>query len=159
MDPTIALIVGLVVGGAIVGFVVYLVMRFRNRSAVQEKVAEVEARARTTDGTVIELRNQFNYTGAELEKVRALLDEEGKKRVAAETQLEETRKSLEEQRKLLEEAKVRLTDTFRALSAEALRGNTQEFVQRTDDVLKPLKETLTRYEKALQEMEKTRAGA
>ncbi|HUW57601.1 MAG TPA: DNA recombination protein RmuC [Planctomycetota bacterium] len=148
-------VVGLIIGGVIVG----LLMHYRARGVVQEKVAEAEARARTTEGTVIELRNQFNYTGAELEKVRALLDEEVKRRVAAETQLEENRKSIEEQRRLLEEAKVRLTDTFKALSVDALRGNTQEFIQKADDVLKPMKETLTRYESALQEMERTRAGA
>ncbi|KPJ52442.1 MAG: hypothetical protein AMS16_06365, partial [Planctomycetes bacterium DG_58] len=147
--------VGLIVGGVLVA----VVMHYRSRGVIQEKISETEARAQGAESTVIELRNQVTGLLGELQDTRKELTEESNRRVAAETQLEENRKSIEEQRKLLEEAKTRLTDTFKALSADALRGNTQEFIQKADDVLTPLKETLGRYEKALQDMEKTRAGA
>lgn len=154
MPELIYALIELVAGGA----VVWLIMHFRTKGVVQQKVSETEARARGAESAVIELRNQATALLGELQSARAQLDTEGKKRVAAETQLEETRKSLEEQRKLLEEATARLTDTFKALSSDALRGNTEQFVRKTDDVLKPLKETLARYETALQEMNQNREG-
>ena len=155
MPELIYAVVGLIVGGVLVA----VVMHYRSRGVIQEKISETEARAQGAESTVIELRNQVTGLLGELQDTRKELTEESNRRVAAETQLEENRKSIEEQRKLLEEAKARLTDTFKALSADALRGNTQEFIQKADDVLTPLKETLGRYEKALQDMEKTRAGA
>ena len=95
---------------------------------------------------------------AELKESREQLRQESERRVTAETQLAETRKSVDEQRKLLENAEARLKDTFKALSLDALRGNTQEFAQKADDVMKPLRETLARYEKNLQEMNQAREG-
>ena len=45
-----------------------------------------------------------------------------------ETKLEEERKGAEEKMALLDEARQKLSDTFRALSAEALRTNNQSFL-------------------------------
>ena len=61
-------------------------------------------------------------------QLRERLKVEGELRVAAETRLRETQASLEEQKKLLEEAKKTLTETFQALSAEALKSNNQAFI-------------------------------
>lgn len=155
MPELIYALLGLVIGGVLVA----VVMHYRARGVIQEKVSQTEARAQGAESTVIELRNQVTILLGELQDTRKELTAESNRRVAAETTLEENRKSIEQQRQLLEEAKARLTDTFKALSADALRGNTQDFMQKADDVLKPMKETLTRYETALQEMEKARARA
>ena len=53
------------------------------------------------------------------------LKTEGELRVKAETQLAEAQTSLDEPRKLLQESKAELTDTFNALSAEALNSNNE----------------------------------
>jgi DNA recombination protein RmuC len=147
--------IGLIVGGVIVG----LIMHYRTRGVVQERVSESEARSRAADGTIIELRNQVTGLLGELQEARSQVVSESSRRAAAEARLQETQKSLDEQRSLLEEAKTRLTETFKALSSDALRGNTRDFIAGAEQVLKPLSDTLERYETALREMETTRAGA
>ena len=61
-------------------------------------------------------------------QLRERLKREGELRVAAETSLREAQANIEAQRKLLEEAKKNLTETFQALSAEALKSNNQSFI-------------------------------
>jgi DNA recombination protein RmuC len=121
-------------------------------------------------------------TAAEDSKqLRERLKVEGELRVAAETKMRETQTSLDEQKKLLEEAKKTLTETFQALSAEALKSNNQAFIvlarsqfetlqaqakgdletrqKAIDGLVSPLKESLGRYENQILEMEKTRQKA
>jgi DNA recombination protein RmuC len=118
---------------------------------------------------------------ADSNQLRERLKVEGELRVAAETKLRETQTSLDEQRKLLEEAKRTLTETFQALSAEALKSNNQAFIalarsqfetlqaqakgdletrqKAIDGLVSPLKESLGRYEIQILEMEKARQKA
>ncbi len=124
---------------------------------------------------------QLKGTLEDLDALRSRMKIEGELRVAAETKLQEAQASLEEQKKLLEEAKKDLVDTFQALSAEALKSNNQAFItlarstfetiqahakgdletrqQAIDALVAPLRESLTRYEKQIQEMEKARQSA
>jgi len=124
---------------------------------------------------------QLKGTLEDLDALRDRMKTEGELRVAAETKLQEAQASLEEKKRLLEDAKKNLTDTFQALSAEALKSNNQAFItlatsrfetmqaqakgdletrqQAIDALVGPLRETLTRYEKQIFEMEKARQGA
>jgi DNA recombination protein RmuC len=124
---------------------------------------------------------QMKDTLEDLDALRGRIRTEGELRVAAETKLQETQANLEEQKKLLEDAKKNLADTFQALSAEALRSNNQAFIalarstfetiqahakgdletsqKAIDALVAPLRESLTRYEKQIFEMEKTRQSA
>jgi DNA recombination protein RmuC len=124
---------------------------------------------------------QMKRTLEDLDGLRGRIRTEGELRVAAETKLQETQANLEEQKKLLEDAKKNLADTFQALSAEALRSNNQAFIalarstfetiqahakgdlearqQAIDALVAPLRDSLTRYEKQIFEMEKTRQNA
>jgi len=117
----------------------------------------------------------------DLGRVRDELNAETRVRVAAETKLAESQANLAEQKRLLEEAKVKLADTFNALSAEALKSNNQAFLalakstfetiqaqakgeldarqQAIDGLIAPLKESLDRYEEQIKEMEMTRQTA
>ncbi len=72
--------------------------------------------------------NSVRSALADSNELRERLKAEGELRVAAETKLRETQASLEEQKKLLEDAKKTLTETFQALSAEALKSNNQAFI-------------------------------
>jgi DNA recombination protein RmuC len=98
-----------------------------------------------------------------------------------ETKLGEERKMAEEKLALLDEAQRKLSDAFKALSAEALRTNNQSFLdlaratlekfqegargdlemrQRAIDALvQPLKESLEKVDGKIQEMEKVRTTA
>jgi DNA recombination protein RmuC len=72
-------------------------------------------------------------------------------RVAAETRLAEIEKQREQERSVVEEARAQLGDTFKALSSEALRENTQAFVERATQTMEPLQEALRRYDGYLRE--------
>ena len=200
MQMTLFLILGIGIG-ALVGWL---------WASTKSKVAEtslVEARAKQVDvrndleaksreagnlqqllrseseqkaAAVAELR-QTRASLDELSAVRGQLNSESQLRVAAETKLKEAEANLAEQKKLLEAATIQLSDTFGALSAEALKSNNQAFLALAkstfdtihaqakgdlearqlaiDSLLSPLKETLGRYEKQIGEMEKSRQSA
>ncbi len=85
--------------------------------------------------------------------------EERERRVEAETRLAEIEKQREAERSLVEEAKAQLGDTFKALSSDALRSNSQAFVDSAKQTLEPLREALRRYEDHLREIEGQRQRA
>ena len=85
--------------------------------------------------------------------------EEREARVAAETRLAESEKQLDAQKSLVDEATTKLGDTFKALSSDALRSNSQAFVESAQQTLEPLKDALRRYETQIQEIERQRQQA
>src|SRR5215216_4397610 len=120
-------------------------------------------------------RTKLKY---EFERGRAQGDTE---RAVLQTRLEEERRASQEKLTLLNNAETKLADSFKALSADALRNNNQSFLdlakenlqtfQQTakgelerrqnaiDDLIKPLKESLEKVDCKIGELEKTRAGA
>jgi len=99
----------------------------------------------------------------------------------AEARRDETVKSLHEQKDLLAQARQELTEAFRALSGDALKSNNEAFLtlaktsfervqaeakgdlaqrqQAITALVKPLQESLTRYEDQLHQMERARQSA
>ena len=78
--------------------------------------------------------------------------------------LEQERKSAQEKLALVEQARQRLTETFQALSAEALKGNNQAFLdlattrqQAIEQVVKPIADSLHKVDHQIQAMEQNRA--
>ena len=64
------------------------------------------------------------------------------------------------ERDALQQAQDRLTNTFKALAADALRSNNDEFLKRAGDTLvKPVAESLKDVRDKISELEKTRASA
>jgi len=159
-----------------------------------EMKGELEARGTQVSSLQQELKSEGEQKAAaqaelkearaalvELSTVRSQLNTESQLRVTAETKLEEAQANLGEQMRLLEEAKTKLTDTFNALSAEALKSNNQAFLalakstfetvqaqakgdldtrqEAIDGIIAPLKVALERYEREVQEMERTRQSA
>jgi len=115
---------------------------------------------------------------------RKLSDElrnESVRRAAAEAHLEQERKSAEERLATMREAQERLSDTFKALSADALKSNNTAFLElaksnlekfqegaksdlaarqkAVDELVKPLQESLKQVDGKLGEMEKNRLSA
>lgn len=98
-----------------------------------------------------------------------------------ETQLTEERKTLQEQRALLEQAQSALGDSFKALSADALKSNNQAFIElakaalekfqegarndldarhkAVDNLVQPLKASLEKVDGKLGEIEKDRLSS
>jgi DNA recombination protein RmuC len=98
-----------------------------------------------------------------------------------ETRLAEERKAAEEKLRLLDEARQKLSDTFKALSAEALKSSNQSFLELAretleryqesakgdllirqmaiDELVKPLKESLEKVDDKIREIEHVRTTA
>lgn len=98
-----------------------------------------------------------------------------------ETTLEKERKAAEEKLALLNDAQLKLSDTFKAMSAEALKSNNQSFLDlakttmekfqegakndletrkiAVDELVKPMKESLQKVDTTLQSLEKVRLEA
>ncbi len=74
-------------------------------------------------------------------------------------ELDASRRSLDEQRALAAEADRRLRETFSALSRDALKENRQEFAERADAVLRPIRDTLEKVHVQLAEVDKAREGS
>ena len=150
----------------------------------ERQLAELQQRLRDEGELKVKAQTELENAKTAAEdshQLRERLKVEGELRVAAETKLRETQANLEEQKKLLEEAKKTLTETFQALSAEALKSNNQAFIalarsqfetlqaqakgdletrqKAIDGLISPLKESLGRYEHQILEMEKTRQKA
>jgi DNA recombination protein RmuC len=89
---------------------------------------------------------------------RTILEVTNQKQALAAT-LEAERKGFQEKLKLLEEAKTALSDAFSALSANALRSNSEEFLKLAQTSVAPIKEALGKFDAKIQALEVAREGA
>ncbi len=137
----------------------------------------VDAGARRAD----ELEAARQMAEKRLEEARAELARLLAVNAELQARMEEERKAAQEKLKLLDDAKSALTDAFGKLSFDALKGNNQAFLElakstfdklqetaKTDLagrqkavelLVQPLKETLTSFDKKVQELEKARGEA
>lgn len=170
----LGLLAGLVLGALIVGF--WLSARIRSQFHIQLfKAAERAQRAETL---AEELRRQGENARTELDRSRHELAEMSRARAIAETQSVETAKHAEEQKALLAQARQDLAGAFQALSGEALKQNNEAFLnlaktsfqtlhaeakgdlaqrqQAIDELVKPLTESLHRYDEQIRHLEQSR---
>lgn len=184
MTYFLSLLAGLLIGG----LAAWLVASARTATGLTHKVEEAERRANLAEGrasaldaTVSEVRAQNQKATEELATLREQLPAEKGARVRAETQLAETTQRLEEEKKLLEDAKTQLADTFKALAVDTLNSSTTAFLQLAketldkvltdakgdlgqrqqaiDGMVKPLAESLTKFEEHVRTIEKDRQEA
>jgi DNA recombination protein RmuC len=148
---------------------------------VSTRLATAEAQAVAAAARVQELQRESVERAQVLEALRKERDAAAVRVAELEMQLAEERQQAVEKLAVLEDAKGRLTDTFRALSADALNQNNESFLalakskltefqkdassdlaqkeQAIAELLKPVRESLTRVDAQMQDIEKTRAGA
>jgi DNA recombination protein RmuC len=122
-------------------------------------------------GLLEELRGRLSREGEDTERLRGDLARANEARVAAETEL----KSLREQKEFVELAKKELSDIFNSLSSAALKSSSEDFIRLAnenlgkvveetkgklgehkaaiDGMIKPLSETLKRYEEKIHDIE------
>ena len=170
----VELVAGIVAGVLIGSGVAWFTVRAQARARLVAEVQARETRLAAAEATVDGLRAQLGQREAEARELREVLTAAQTQRAQAETRWEAERRNVEEQRRLLEEARIRLGDTFKSLSADALRENTEDFLKRAgetidhqlgrreqavDALVTPLRETLARYEQHLREIENARTGA
>lgn len=163
-------VLGLVIGGA----GAWLIMRGHFAAAAAAQREELRARLASAETRGEEVRRQLDQRDLEVSDLRATGEGERMRRADAEARAEAAQRNAEEQRRLLDEARDRLTTTFRALSADALRENTADFLQlaettidsqlvrreqAVDAIVRPLRDALDRYEQQVRDIEKARTGA
>ncbi|MGC8828369.1 MAG: DNA recombination protein RmuC [Verrucomicrobiia bacterium] len=157
------------------------------QSRVNELLADIQQESRARAGAE-ERCSRIPQLEAELENYKNQIEvyhqeiiKLQKRGSELETELQKERQAMEEKLGLLNEAREKLADAFKALSAEALRNNNQEFLQlaRTkletfqkeaqselekrkqavEELIRPVKETLERFDNQVQLMEKERISA
>jgi DNA recombination protein RmuC len=157
-------VIGLLVGGGLA----WVLASARARARVLGDAQSRESRLAAAEATTDELRKQLSQRDLEAADLRVALASAQTERAQAEARWEATRQNLDEQRRLLDEAQVRLGDTFKALSADALRESNTAFLQlaqqalaaeleprqrEMDGLVKPLTEALRRYEDEVRQLE------
>ncbi|MGE3128156.1 MAG: DNA recombination protein RmuC [Fimbriimonadaceae bacterium] len=141
--------VGVVLGG--VG--VWLLVRARlNDTARLAEAREELSAAKVQAERARQLEAELRESGTELADLRAA-------RAATESRYEEQEKHIERQRELLVEAEQKLTDTFKALSADTLKESRDELRKEAEEVLKPMRDRLEELQRANEAMEQKRSVA
>lgn len=150
-------------------------------SEAQAGRAAVEASLRARDEELARAAQEHARAAADLAAAREQLRLESERRATAEAQLESERRQTAEKLALLNDAQQKLSDAFRALSAEALKLNNQQFMDLAkttfemhhkaaagdlekrqtaiDELVRPLRESLQKVEAEWKAMEQRRAQA
>lgn len=170
MPDTVTLVIsfggGLALGGLLVGL--WITSRLRPQ-------------AQRAEATVEELRKQVELERDALMSLRQELSVVQQARVTAETRMEDTARHLTEQKNLLDHTRQELMGSFQAISGEALKQNNEAFLklaavsfetlhvkadgdlvqrqQAIDALVRPLQESLQRYDEQLRLLEQSRQSA
>jgi DNA recombination protein RmuC len=182
--PATMLVLGLLVGS----FSLWLFSRSKLRYQFERGRADGETERATLivrlNGKEIQLRDLTDALDRERDESERLRGENASglaNLLALQTRLEDERRASAEKLALLSSAEEKLTDAFKALSADALRNNNRSFLDLAkqnletfqqhakgdleirqnaiNELVKPLKESLEKVDGRIGELEKTRAGA
>ncbi|HZQ90571.1 MAG TPA: DNA recombination protein RmuC [Terriglobales bacterium] len=159
---------------ALLGFLAGAVLGWLARAATTKPPAAGGA----SDAVALELRAQIAAARAETEQARRAQVESERGRAAAEARAAEIERSVAEQRAQLEAARERLAETFKSLASEALSRNNADFLTLAEQkfgalkqsavtdlqarqlaieqLVKPIAESLTSYQKEARELEQQR---
>ncbi len=170
-------LVGSLFGALLAGFWVAA----RVRATWQGQLLTTGERAQRAESLAEELRRQSLQDRLDLDQVRQNLAEAAQARAVAETRAAEAALHLNEQKTLLGQARLELAETFQALSGEALKQNNEAFLnlarssfetlqaeakgdlaqrqQAIDSLVKPLQDSLHRYDDQLRQLEQSRQAA
>ena len=151
----------------------------RSRAAVE--TSALAERLRAGEDALAHARTELFAREGQLERLREESGELRAEGARLETRLHDERRAGEEKLALLQQAEKQLREAFQALSAEALRQNTQSFLDLAQntlaqfqksaesdlearqgaiaELLKPVGATLEKFESVVQEIEKERVGS
>jgi DNA recombination protein RmuC len=182
------IVLGVIIGGIGAWFIASFRLQKRGAEHIAEiqsshanQVTELEKRAGGSEARIEELRQQVQVRDSEIGRMRNELTAENQAKVEALTKLEAAQKSFEEQKALIEAMKTEMTDTFNALSSAALKSSSEDFLRLAsehlgkvvadtkgrlgehqaalDGMIKPLYETLKRYDEQIRSIEESRHKA
>jgi len=141
----------------VLGFLIVLAKRRGEGGAEAE--SQLRSEAAGLQAQAAELRTQIAALQSQAAALHEQVQAEHGARMGAEARLQAERQSFEEQRAMLDEDQAKLKDAFAALSAEALKNTSQQFLAQAEERLKPIRDLLATYEGHLREIEKARSAA
>ena len=188
METLVFVIVGIIISGTITWFFAKLRLHRQHskelsdlQASYSSQASQLEAKARSAEAVVAELRQQVLQKDKDLDQIRTVLAAERQAKTEALTKLDAAQKGFEEQKALIDSMKKEMTDTFNALSSAALKSSSEDFLRLAseslgkvvtdtrgrlgehqaamDGMIKPLYETLKRYEDQIKIMEEGRHKA
>jgi len=188
LSDNVILILILGVGVTLGGIAIWLVLRPRIKHEYDRARSESETERATLVERLQGKHDQTRKLEADLGELNSKLSEFQNENASLlarisslETQLEAERKASTEKLGLLEDAQGKLSDAFKALSADALNTNSQNFLSLARETLghfqeaakgdldtrhkaigelvQPLKESLDKVDSKIRELESTRASA
>jgi DNA recombination protein RmuC len=167
------ILIGAVIGAILAGIGTWLVLRTRT--------ATIEERLAAREGRIAELETRLAGEVAQVAAARSESAALRESAAALETRLVGERKAAEEKLAVLNEAQAKLSDAFKALSSEALKSNNETFLKLAhatlekfqegarsdlekrqtaiDQLVKPVRETLQKFDVKIGEIEKSRIEA
>ena len=166
-------ILGWFIGAILAGIGTWLVLR--------TSAATLLERLTSRDGKILELEARLAAEAQQSSTAQAALAIQRQEAATLETRLYEERKAAAEKLALLGAAQANLSDAFKALSAEALKSNNEAFLNLAhstlekfqegarsdldkrqtaiDQLVKPVQETLSKFDVKIGEIEKSRIEA
>jgi DNA recombination protein RmuC len=183
MEYVLVAITGVIAGGVVAGILVYRTLSGRAHVLQQQCIEESQRRvaAEERSSRVPALESELAARAQQVTTVQAECSSLKVEISRLATRLEEQEKAAQQKLALLDEAKQKLADAFKALSAEALQSNNTQFLElartnlekyqegaRTDletrqkaidELVKPLKESLTKVDDKLAQVDKARSSS
>lgn len=158
----------------------FIWLLLRNKDTQSEKAAWME-KCRGQGQNILEMRDIVEKKENQLQNLNKENSLLKNKIVELETKLDQQSKQAQEKLELLNQAQQKLTDTFKALSVDAMKSNTQTFLdlatarfeklqegskgdlqlrqKAIDALVKPINEKLEKFNNKIQDLEKARTSA
>jgi DNA recombination protein RmuC len=171
MEITVILLLGLVIGTAAGWFFRSAAARGEREQALQagkqrdaafEQLREETSRRASFEALaagIPDMNREIEARSMSIAQLQRTVLEVTRDREALAATIEAERKGYEAKLKLLEDAKAALSDAFNALSANALKSNSQEFLKLAQTSVAPIREALEKFEGKVQALEVAREGA
>jgi DNA recombination protein RmuC len=183
------IVIAVLVAGLLIGVVVAWLVASRSRAEALEQAAlrfevtraQLTERAGAADRELADARAQLAAESAKLEEKRSSLIELHARAESLATELRLEREATTGKLAEIERAREHLSQAFSALSAEALKSNNQAFIDLAQatfgklqeaakgelekrqeaiaELVKPVRESLDKFDVKVQEIEKSRVGA
>jgi len=154
----LSVVAGVILFGLVIGWLLRSKIqqaRDRLRIEMESERATLLERLQGRDQQLQGLKNELEKSNRDIDHLREENTELRTKISEVQTRIEEERETAEEKLALLNEAQQKLSDAFKALSAEALKSNNQSFLELAKLTLEKLqagaKGDLEKRQQAIQE--------
>ena len=138
MDIMLSVIIGILIGGISVWFIASSLQQKKFmgqiagiQSSYTNQIAELREKASGAEARIEEIRQQLQQKESEIDQTRDELDTERESKA----RLEESRKHLKEEIERFQAMENKLSETFKALSLDALSKNSDEFLKLAEKAL------------------------